>query len=315
MGLLIDGKWQNTWYDTEKTKGQFVREPTKFHNQISQAEGSDFLAESGRYHLYVSYACPWAHRTIIMRELKDLTDHISMDVVHPHMLEYGWTFLTFGDVGGDQINDNDYLYQVYQTANAEYNGRVTVPVLWDKKTNTIVNNESSEIIRMFNTEFNSLTNNELDLYPENYREEIDKVNENIYDNINNGVYKCGFATSQQAYEEAFEKLFSTLKWCDTRLADQKYLVGDKLTEADIRLFTTLIRFDAVYYSHFKCNLKLIRDFKNLSRHTKTIYHYPKIADTVHFDHIKQHYYYSHITINPTQIVPVGPKLDFDITPE
>lgn len=269
-----------------------------------------FKAESGRYHLYVSLACPWASRTLMMQQLKDLEEHISLSVVHPLMLENGWTFEDGPGVIADPINQADYMYQIYLAADKEYSGRVTVPALWDKKTNTIVSNESSEIIRMMNTAFNELTGNKLDFYPEDLREKIDEMNDFVYPNINNGVYKAGFATSQEVYEAEVEKLFSALDKLEALLEQQAFLVDNQFTEADIRLFTTLIRFDAVYHGHFKCNLKQLADYPNLLGYTKRIYQMEGIAKTVDFDHIKQHYYGSHKTINPTGIVPSDPIQDF-----
>ncbi len=316
MGLLIDGVWHDQWYDTKKSKGEFVREQSQFRNWITSDGGKDteqnsgFAAESGRYHLYVSYACPWAHRTLIFLVLKDLTKHISVNVVHPHMLGNGWAFDKQDPFLHDNLNHSQYLYEVYLKANPQFTGRVTVPVLWDKKQACIVNNESSEIIRMFNSAFNHITHNNDDYYPQALQAEINELNTFIYENINNGVYRCGFATNQIAYNVAFEKLFSALDEIEQRLAKGPYLFGASLTEADWRLFTTLIRFDAVYYSHFKCNLRQIKDYPRLSTYLKTLYLYPGIAQTVHLDHIKQHYYFSHKQINPTQIIPKGPLLDW-----
>lgn len=316
MGLLIDGKWHDQWYDTKKSGGTFVRSKTKFHNWIT-ADGSagpsgegGFKAESGRYHLYVSLACPWAHRTLIFRKLKKLEQHISVSVVDPHMLEHGWAFS--GNLGSDldDVNQHAYLHQVYTQAKPNYSGRVTVPVLWDKQRQTIVNNESSEIIRMLNSAFNNFTDVTYDYYPEALREEIDQINDIIYHTLNNGVYRCGFATKQAAYEEAFTQLFGTLDELEERLSKQRYLVGNQTTEADWRLFATLIRFDAVYYSHFKCNQKRIIDYANLSNYLRELYQIPGIKETVNMEHIKQHYYFSHDTINPARIVPKGPQLDF-----
>ena len=310
MGLLQNGQWVDQWYDTKSTKGEFRRKASTFRNWITP-DGSagptgvgGFKAEPGRYHLYVSYACPWAHRTLIFRALKELEDYIDVTVVDPIMLENGWEL-------EDPLNGFDYLYQVYLHADAGYEGRVTVPVLWDKHQHTIVSNESAEIIRMFNSAFNDLTGNYTDYYPEPLREEIDALNERIYDCVNNGVYRAGFATSQSAYESAFARLFDALDWLEALLTQQRYLTGAQLTEADWRLFTTLIRFDAVYYGHFKCNLRQLADYPAISAYVRELYQVPGVAKTVHFDHIKTHYYSSHTSINPTRIVPVGPELDFN----
>ncbi|WP_303973385.1 glutathione S-transferase family protein [Streptococcus merionis] len=318
MGLLVKGVWQDKWYDTKSTGGKFVRTTTQFRNWIT-SDGSagptgkaGFKAESGHYHLYVSLACPWASRTLMMRKLKGLEDYISLSVVHPLMLENGWTFEIDEGVIADDVNQSDYLYQVYTAAQPDYSGRVTVPVLWDKKTKTIVNNESAEIMRIFNTAFNELTGNTADYYPKNFQSEIDEMNDFVYDTINNGVYKAGFATKQSVYETEVRILFEALDQLEKRLENQHYLVGNQLTEADIRLFTTLVRFDAVYYGHFKCNLKRLVDYPNLWAYTKRIYNLPDISETVNFDHIKRHYYGSHKTINPIGIVPTGPILDWKV---
>jgi len=317
MGLLINGEWHDQWYDTSKTGGAFVRNEAQFRNWVT-ADGSagpsgkgGFMAESGRYHLYVSLACPWAHRTLIFRKLKELEQHIGVSVVDPHMLEQGWAFT--GNLGSnlDEINGHDFLHRLYSQAKANYSGRVTVPVLWDKQRNTIVSNESSEIIRMLNTAFKGLTNASNDFYPDSLQAEIDNINNFVYHNINNGVYRCGFATKQSAYDQAFEELFNALDKMETRLTQQRYLVGDQITEADWRLFTTLIRFDAVYVGHFKCNRQRIDDYANLSNYLRELYQVSSIAETVNMEHIKQHYYYSHDTINPSRVVPRGPALDFD----
>jgi putative glutathione S-transferase len=317
MGMLVNGIWHDVWYDTKDTKGQFVRAASQFRNFITEdgAPGptgmGGFKAESGRYHLYVSYACPWAHRTLIFRKLKGLEDHISVSVVHPLMLERGWVFKA--EEGGatvDHLFNSAALSDIYVKADPNYSGRVTVPVLWDKQSGTIVSNESAEIIRMFNTAFNGITGNTQDFYPEELRAEIDALNAFIYDNINNGVYKCGFATAQSAYEQNFDALFSALDTLEQRLEGKRYLFGAQLTEADLRLFTTLIRFDPVYVGHFKCNRQRIADYPNLSGYLSDLYATPRISDTVNFPHIKRHYYGSHKTINPNGIVPVGPELDF-----
>ena len=317
MGLLVDGVWHDTWYDTSSTGGKFVRKDAAFRNFVT-ADGAPeptgkggFKAEAGRYHLYVSLACPCAHRTLIFLALKGLEDIISVSVVHPVMLENGWTFATYFDgATGDGLFGSKFMHQIYTRADAAYTGRVTVPVLWDKKTGTIVSNESSEIIRMLNSAFDGLTGNRADYYPEALRGEIDAVNALIYPNINNGVYRAGFATAQNAYETAFAELFSALNNTEARLAKHRYLVGDRLTEADWRLFTTIVRFDAVYHGHFKCNLRRIVDYPNLSGWLRELYQIDGIAGTVNMAHIKTHYYASHRMINPTGIVPVGPVLEF-----
>jgi glutathionyl-hydroquinone reductase len=318
MGILIDGVWYDIWYDTGGiNKGQFQRSQAQFRNFVT-TDGNPgptgqggFKAEAGRYHLYVSLACPWAHRTLIFRALKGLTDLISVSIVHPFMGENGWEFRNSDGATLDHLFGSQFLWQVYTKADAKYSGRVTVPVLWDKIQGTIVSNESSEIIRMFNSAFNPLTGNESDFYPQALRPEIDALNADIYDKVNNGVYKCGFATTQQAYEENFHPLFTTLDDLEKRLADRRYLTGSSLTEADWRLFTTLLRFDAVYVGHFKCNLRRIADYPNLSGYLRDLYQVQGIAETVSMVHIKRHYYESHKTINPTGVVPIGPWLDFD----
>ena len=318
MGLLVDGQWQDNWYDTEKTGGRFVRKDSQFRNWIT-ADGSagptgdgGFKAEKGRYHLYVSLACPWAHRTLIIRALKGLEDFISLSVVNPQMLENGWTFEDGPGVIKDSVNNAHYLYEVHKAADDNYSGRVTVPVLWDKQTGKIVNNESSEILRMLNSAFEDIGAKPGDYSPEALMDEIDAMNDRVYDNVNNGVYKSGFATKQEVYEEEVTNVFKVLDELEEHLENRKYLVGDQLTEADIRLFTTLVRFDAVYYSHFKCNFKRIVDYPNLWRFTREIYNLEGVADTVNMQHIKDHYYISHKTINPTGIVPKGPELDFSL---
>ncbi|GIC31198.1 hypothetical protein SUT328_14290 [Streptococcus parasuis] len=318
MGLLVEGKWVDQWYDTKSTGGKFVRTVTQFRNwitpdgQAGPTGHGGFKAESGRYHLYISLACPWASRTLIMRKLKGLEDHISLSIVHPLMLENGWTFADGPGVTKDPLFNSDYLYQIYLKADPNYTGRVTVPVLWDKQTNTIVNNESAEIMRMFNTAFNDITGNYDDYYPKHLQSEIDAMNDFVYPNINNGVYKAGFSTNQAVYEKEVTKLFAALDKLEEQLENQQFLVGNQLTEADIRLFTTLVRFDAVYFGHFKCNTKALVDYPNLWDYTKRLYNHAGIAKTVDFDHIKQHYYSSHKTINPTGIVPVGPDLDWTL---
>ncbi|MGQ9427325.1 glutathione S-transferase family protein [Gilvimarinus sp. F26214L] len=316
MGLLIDGQWHDQWYDTEASKGKFVREEAKLRNWItptgepgSSGKGG-FKAEPDRYHLYVSLACPWAHRTLIFRRLKNLSDLIDVSVVSPLMLGNGWTYEESEGSTGDRLYGSQYHYELYTRHDPNYSGRSTVPLLWDKKNGEIVSNESAEIIRMFNSAFDSITGNTLDFWPEDLRDQIEAVNELVYHNINNGVYKAGFATSQKAYEEAYKELFSALDQVEDILSRQRYLVGKVLTEADWRLFTTLIRFDAVYHGHFKCNRQRLEDFPHLSNYVRELYQYPGVAETVSFDHIKRHYYYSHDMINPTRIVPVGPEIDY-----
>lgn len=318
MGLLQNGVWQDRWYETKASKGRFVRKDSSFRNWVTP-DGSPgptgqggFKAEPNRYHLYVSYACPWAHRTLIFRVLKGLEQMISLSVVNCLMGEDGWTFNEADGVIPDDINQAAFLHQVYTAADTEYSGRVTVPVLWDKLTNTIVSNESSEIIRMMGTAFDQIGAKVGDYYPEELRPEIDMLNDRIYDTVNNGVYKSGFATNQEAYEEAVIPLFGTLDWLDERLSKQRYLTGPKITEADWRLFATLVRFDPVYVGHFKCNLKRIVDYPNLSEYVRDLYQQPGIAATVRMDHIKAHYYASHESINPTRIVPLGPEIDFTL---
>ena len=308
MGLLIDGVWHDQWYDTKETKGRFERKESQFRNWIS--EDDPFKPEAGRYHLYVSLACPWAHRTLIFRKLKGLEHMIDVSVVHWLMLDEGWTFAEGDGVIGDPIHHAKLLHNVYTAANPFYTGRVTVPILWDKQTATIVSNESADIIRMFNSAFDDIGAAEGDYYPERLRGDIDAINAIVYDNVNNGVYKAGFATTQGAYQEAVTPLFETLDLLEERLSQQRYLVGDTLTEADWRLFTTLVRFDAVYVNHFKCNIKRIADYANLAAYVRDLYQHPGVADTVDMNHIKGHYYESHTTINPTGIVPKGPLLDF-----
>ena len=318
MGKLVDGAWKDVWYNTSETGGRFQRSDSSFRNWVT-ADGSPgpsgdggFAAEADRYHLYVSLACPWAHRTLIFRRLKGLEKAIGLSVVDYHMGKNGWEFR--GREGGteDHIHGFEKLWQVYVTADSHYTGRVTVPVLWDKKTGTVVSNESSEIIRMFNSAFDGVNgvDRDLDFYPEALRDEIDAINQPIYDNVNNGVYKCGFATSQEAYEEAFDALFAELDTLEERLATNRYLLGETLTEADWRLFTTLVRFDPVYVGHFKCNRKRIADYPALSGYMRELYQMPGVAETVDLNHIKKHYYGSHESVNPTGIVPKGPDLDY-----
>ncbi|MHC0051890.1 glutathione S-transferase family protein [Actibacterium sp. D379-3] len=317
MGQLVNGVWDDAWYDTKKSGGRFQRSTAGFRNWIT-ADGSagpsgtgGFAAQSGRYHLYVSYACPWAHRTLIFRALKGLTDHIGVSVVHPDMLSDGWTFATdFDGATGDAQFGLPFLRDIYTRARPDVSGRVTVPVLWDKARNTIVSNESSEIIRMFNSAFDGLTGNRADFWPADLRAGIEEVNARIYDTVNNGVYKAGFATTQTAYDEAIGPLFDTLDWLEARLATRRYLMGDRVTEADWRLFTTLVRFDLVYHGHFKCNRNRLTDFPNLWAYMRELYQWPGVSKTVHFDHIARHYYFSHDTINPYRIVPTGPRIDW-----
>ena len=309
-GMMVEGQWKQEGYEKDD-KGRFQRNPTTFRDRITADGSSGFPAVADRYHLYVSYACPWAHRTLIMRQLKGLTDAISISAVDPLMGENGWKFSDFRGTIPDTVNDTHYLREVYAIADENYTGRVTVPILWDKKTATIVNNESREIIRMFDTEFSSIGNSQLDLYPKELQEKIDKAIDDIYQPINNGVYKAGFAQSQSAYEEAVRELFDALNYWEDVLANQKYLCGDSLTEADICMFTTLFRFDAVYYVHFKCNLRHIWEYPNLWNYLKQIYQYPGVKDTCNLEHIKLHYYQSHPHINPSGIVPQGPLIDFE----
>jgi putative glutathione S-transferase len=316
MGLLVDGKWQDKWYSTGDNGGRFVRPETQFRNWVTRdgAAGpsgkAGFKAEAGRYHLYVSWACPWASRTLIFRSLKRLQDVISVSVVHHYMGVNGWTFRAEEGATGDTLYGLDLFHQVYTKADPAYSGRVTVPVLWDRKLETIVNNESSEIIRILNSAFDQWGDASLDFYPERLRVEIDRINALVYPAVNNGVYRAGFATSQSAYEEAFRELFAALDTLEERLSQHRYLVGDRITEADWRLFTTLVRFDPVYVGHFKCNLKRIADYPNLSNYVKDLYQVPGVAETVNLHHIKSHYYGSHTSINPTRIVPVGPEIDY-----
>ncbi|MDP2696593.1 glutathione S-transferase family protein [Thalassospira sp.] len=308
MGLLIEGVWKDQWYDTKSSGGNFKRQDSAFRQTLCVDGSGPFPAEAGRYHLYVSHACPWAHRTLIFRHLKGLTDMIPVSVVHWRMLENGWEFT---DDLPDHLGARDFLYQLYRDANPDYTGRVTVPVLWDTKTSTIVNNESADIIRIFNSAFDHLGATPGDYYPAPLRAEIDAVNDRVYHDVNNGVYKAGFATKQTAYEEAVTTLFETLDWLEERLSRQAYVAGPQITEADWRLFTTLLRFDAVYHGHFKCNIRMLKDYPNLWAYTRALYQVPGVRNTVHFDHIKGHYYESHETINPTGVVPMGPVLDFE----
>lgn len=308
MGYLQNGKWVDKWYDTKSTGGKFERQESQFRNWIRKDGSTPFTPEAGRYHLYVSLACPWAHRTLIFRQIKDLESLISISVVDPIMLENGWEFKETEGSVPDPLFRANYLYEIYLKSDPNYEGRVTVPVLWDKKTEAIVNNESSEIIRMFNSEFDELTGNTHDFYPKKLRLDIDEMNRFVYKNINNGVYRAGFATTQPAYEEAYESLFEALDEVERILAKNTYLIGNELTEADWRLFTTLIRFDPVYVGHFKCNKRQIKDYPHIYPYLLKLYHHKKVAQTVNFDHIKRHYYGSHKTINPTGVVPKGPEL-------
>lgn len=315
MGLLQNGQWVDKWYDTKNNAGVFKRQDSAFRCGINSSEvnfedsqGKKFIAEAGRYQLFVSLACPWAHRTLIFRELKQLQDYIEVIVVDPIMLENGWEL---SGAAKTQSGGLDYLYQLYLKADKNYEGRVTVPVLWDTKTDSIVCNESADIIRLFNSAFNHLTDNHQDYYPQPQRAAIDKINARVYSDINNGVYRCGFATTQTAYNEAFECLFDALDWLEALLTDNRYLAGSQLTEADWRLFTTLIRFDAVYVGHFKTNRQRIADYPALSNYLRELYQIPGIASTVNIDQIKTHYYKSHGTINPTAIIPFGPEQNFN----
>ena len=318
MGQLVNGVWRDEWYDTKSSGGHFQRQDAVFRNWVT-ADGSPgpsgvggFKAEPGRYHLYVSLACPWAHRTLIFRALKGLESMIGVEIVHPHMAEEGWTFATdFPGATGDRVHHKSRLYEIYLQAKPDFSGRVTVPVLWDTAQGTIVSNESAEIIRMFNSAFDGIGARPADFYPLALRPEIDAVNARVYNDVNNGVYKAGFATTQAAYDRAYTVLFDALDGLDERLGRQRYLAGETLTEADWRLFTTLVRFDAVYHGHFKCNKYRIADYRNLSNYLRELYQYQDVAGTVSLDHIKHHYYGSHRQINPTGIVPLGPELKLD----
>jgi len=317
MGLLVDGVWQDTWYDTKSSGGKFERKQAQFRNWIT-ADGQagpsgsgGFTPDSGRYHLYVSFACPWAHRTLIFRRLKGLEDHIGISAVHPDMLSDGWTFET-DDHGatGDTLYGLPFARDIYTKADPKFSGRVTVPILWDKERQTIVSNESSEIIRMLNSAFDGLTGNTDDYWPADLRSAIEPINERIYDTLNNGVYKSGFATTQAAYDEAVVPLFETLDWLDMHLKSNRFLMGEVLTEADWRLFTTLVRFDSVYHLHFKCNKKRVIDYPHLWAYTRALFQVPGVAQTVNLHHIVRHYHYSHESINPHRIIPINPDLDF-----
>lgn len=316
MGLLVDGKWHDVWYDTKASQGRFVRSESQFRNWVTRdgAAGpsgrAGFRAEPGRYHLYVAFACPWAHRTLIMRELKGLTSLISVSAVNSYMGAEGWTFAPGPETIADDVNGAQRVYELYVLADPNYSGRATVPILWDKQERTIVSNESAEIVRMLNTAFDDVGANGNDYYPADLRAEIDELNAFIYPNVNNGVYRAGFATTQEAYEEAVTSVFAALDELEQRLATRRYLTGPRLTEADIRLVTTLFRFDPVYHGHFKCNVRRIVDYPNLWAYTRDIYQLPGIASTLHVDFIKRHYYGSHANINPSRIVPIGPALDY-----
>ncbi len=321
MGMLVDGVWQDRWYDTARTGGRFVRSQARFRNWVTPdgapgptGEGG-FAAEPGRYHLYISRACPWAHRTTILRALKGLEGMVSLSVTHWLMAEHGWTFEPGPGVIPDTVNGARYLHQVYTRADPHYSGRVTVPALWDRRRRTIVSNESADILRMFNSAFDRAGARAGDYCPADLRAEIDALNARIYDTLNNGVYRAGFATTQAAYEEAVVPLFATLDWLEAHLATRRFLCGDRLTEADWRLFTTLLRFDLVYVGHFKCNIRRLVEYPRLWSYTRALYQMPGIRGTVDFDHIKRHYYQSHATINPTGVVPLGPAIDFDAPPD
>lgn len=317
MGRLVEGVWKDEWYDTGSHDGEFVRDTAKYRNWVT-ADGTPgptgeggFKAESGRYHLYVSYACPWAHRTLIFRALKDLGDHIGISAVHPDMLDEGWEFgEDFPGATGDRLFDSDFMREIYLRADPKASGRVTVPVLWDRERDTIVSNESADIIRMFNGAFDRLTGNEDDYWPDHLRDRIEQVNARIYDTVNNGVYKAGFATAQPAYDKAVAPLFDSLDWIEALLADHRYLIGERITEADWRLFTTIARFDSVYHTHFKCNRRRVVDYPNLWGWARELYQWPGVAETVRPDHFVRHYYYSHDMVNPHRIIPVGPDEDW-----
>ncbi|RLJ41124.1 putative glutathione S-transferase [Litoreibacter meonggei] len=317
MGQLVDGVWHDTWYDTKSTGGAFKRSTASFRNWITAdggagpSGGDGFEAEAGRYHLYVSHACPWAHRTLIFRKLKGLEELIDVSVVHPDMMRDGWTFESDSHgATGDRLYGLPFARDIYLKADPQVSGRVTVPILWDKQRETIVSNESSEIIRMFNSAFDGITGNTLDFWPDALRDGIEEVNDRVYSTVNNGVYKSGFATTQSAYDEAVGPLFDSLGWLENRLRGNRYLMGDVITEADWRLFTTLARFDLVYHLHFKCNRKRLIDYPNLWAYTRELYQWEGVAETVNFNHIVRHYHYSHDTINPNRIIPINPVLDW-----
>ena len=311
MGALVDGKWQNTPLVENNDSGEFKRQASTFDHSISNKDDSVFKAEANRYHIYYSPACPWAHRTIIFRALKGLEDVISISPVEAIINDNGWEFGAADTDSADPLYQKQFLYEIYQLSNATCSSKVTVPVLWDKHKKVIVNNESAEIIRMLNSEFNAYAKNKYDYYPQALRADIDEINTFVYEKINNGVYGCGFSTSQAAYDEAFYALFNGLDTVENILSQQRYLVGNQITEADWRLFTSLIRFDAVYYGHFKCNLKRIADYTNLSKYVRELYQIAGVKETVHMQKIKTHYYASQVSINPSRVVPLGPELDFD----
>jgi putative glutathione S-transferase len=312
MGQLIDGIWKVDEIRPNKVDGTYKRENSVFRDWISEEEGAEFLPESGRYHLYISHACPWAHRTLIFRVLKNLEDHISVDVVHPEMLENGWAFDTkFSDTTGDSLYGKEFLSEIYTQANNNITCRVTVPILLDKKSKKIVSNESADIIRIFNSSFDKITGNTEDFWPKNLQKEIEPINKRIYETLNNGVYRAGFATSQSSYDEAVTKLFDTMEWLEEILSNNRFLLGDRVTEADWRLFPTLARFDSVYHFHFKCNRKRLIDYKNLWAYTRDLYQTFGISKTVHLNHAIRHYYYSHASINPHQIIPINPIINFN----
>lgn len=312
MGQLIDGIWKVDEIRPNKVDGTYKRENSVFRDWISEEEGAEFLPESGRYHLYISHACPWAHRTLIFRVLKNLEDHISVDVVHPEMLENGWAFDTkFSDTTGDSLYGKQFLSEIYTQANKNITCRVTVPILLDKKSKKIVSNESADIIRIFNSSFDKITGNTEDFWPKNLQKEIEPINKRIYETLNNGVYRAGFATSQSSYDEAVTKLFDTMEWLEEILSNNRFLLGDRVTEADWRLFPTLARFDSVYHFHFKCNRKRLIDYKNLWAYTRDLYQTFGISKTVHLNHAIRHYYYSHASINPHQIIPINPIINFN----
>ncbi|MBE9011815.1 glutathione S-transferase family protein [Pseudanabaenaceae cyanobacterium LEGE 13415] len=310
MGMMVDGKWTTDWNERDES-GKFNRTPTKFRDRITADGSSGFQAASGRYHLYISLACPWAHRTLMMRSLKGLEDVISLSIVDAILSDKGWFFSNAPGAIPDDVNHAEFLQEIYLKADSKYTGRITVPVLWDTEKQTIINNESREIIRMFDTEFDQFATRDIDLYPAALKQRVDATIDKIYTPINNGVYRSGFATSQEAYEEAVTELFENLNHWETVLSQQRYLCGNQLTEADICMFTTLVRFDSVYYGHFKCNVRRIVDYPNLWNYLKELYQHPQIKPTCNLDHIKRHYYMSQTQINPTRIVPIGPEIDFD----
>jgi putative glutathione S-transferase len=319
MGLLVNGKWQDRWYDTASSGGEFKRADATLRHWITPdgsagpSGAAGFAAEPDRYHLYVSYACPWAHRVLIYRSLKGLEDVLDVSFVHWYMAENGWTFAPDNHgVVGDKLHKRKFLHEIYTLADPDFSGRVTVPIIWDKQRATIVSNESSEIIRMLNSAFDHVGAKPGNYYPPHAQEAIDRINDRVYHTLNNGVYRCGFATTQQAYDEAIAPLFETLAWLETMLSDQRYLCGDKPLEADWRLLPTLLRFDLIYHGHFKCNLKRLIDYPNLWAYTRDLYQYPGVASTCNFKHAKHHYLESHDTINPNRIVPIGPAVDFSL---